>query len=82
MDIIIKHLPILIPIFLGVIICAFLSVRTRFTALFTALEAILALFAFCFLIFAGTTLNELLLTVMAMLLPSLFCFGAERRKNK
>ena len=79
MEVMITYLPLLLPILAGVIACAVLAARTRFALLFSILQGVLTLFAFCFLIFQGATLYELLLSLLALLLPSMFSY---RRKAK
>ena len=79
MKVIMTYLPLLLPLLAGVVICAVLAARTRFALLFTILQGALALFAFGFLMFMGATLNELLLALLTLLVPSMFSY---RRKSK
>lgn len=78
MEVILTYLPLLLPLLAGVVACAVLAARTRFVLLCSLIQGALALFAFGFLIFMGATLNELLLTLLVLLLPSTFSY--KRRK--
>ena len=71
MDTVIANLPILIPALIAVSVLAYLAHRTRRTGLFTVIEGAVTLAVFCFMIYSGASLEELLLTVLALLLPSL-----------
>ena len=71
MEILLQHLTLLIPALLAVIVCALLANRTKLSLLFTLIEGALSLFVFCFLMRQGASLEELLLTLLILLTPSL-----------
>ena len=81
MEILTEHLPLLIAFVVAVTVLAFFAWRTRFTLLLTAVQGIGALFTLCFLMWSGASLEELLLTVFALLLPNMI-FAGKKGGNK
>lgn len=81
MDILMEYLPLLIPIVIAVTVLSILSSRTKFALVFTLVQGIAVLFTFCFLMWAGASLEELLLVLAVMLLPSLL-FNSRRGRDE
>lgn len=71
MNTVLSNLHILIPLIAAVFILAFLACRTRFSLMFTVIEGCISICVFCFLIYCSASLEELLLSVCVLLLPSL-----------
>lgn len=81
MDILLEYLPLVIAVILIAFVCSILASRTRFSLVLTLIQGAAVLFGFCFLIWVGASLEELLLMLASVLLPSLL-FADKRGRDK
>ena len=81
MEILLSNLTLLIPAAFLVSVCAFLAHRTRFPLWFTLAEGAVTLFVFWLLMEKGASLEEILLTLLVLLTPSLL-WGSKKGRNE